>query len=81
MVIENRLAQVIREKSAEWGRDVTYDDICDATGLSRATIARMKSDGKGVRFDALSKLCEFFHCQVGDILVYIPDDPATPPAG
>lgn len=74
MTIENRLAQVIREKSAEWGRDVTYDDICNTTGLSRGTIARMKSDGKGIRFDVLNKLCEFFQCQVGDILVYVPND-------
>jgi putative transcriptional regulator len=79
MVIVNRIDQLIREKQAEWERDITYEEISEATGIAKSTISRMKSDGKGIRYDVLNGLCFFFGCQVGDVLVYTPDDKEPSP--
>jgi putative transcriptional regulator len=32
---------------------------------------------KGVRFDTLERLCAALQCQPGDLLAYVPADPAT----
>lgn len=70
-----RLKQLIAEKEFKERRKITYKVIQDETGLSSTTIAKLLSY-KGVnRIDGttLDKLCDFFGCQVGDILLYIPD--------
>lgn len=72
MTIVNRLDQLLRERAAEWKRDITYREISEETGIAESTLSRMKSGGKGIRYDVLDGLCEFFQCQVGDVLVYVP---------
>lgn len=70
-----RLKQLIAEKEFKERRKITYKVIRDETGLSSTTIAKLLSY-KGVsRIDGttLDKLCDFFGCQVGDILQYVPD--------
>ena len=71
MTIVNRLDQLVREKQVEWERDITYKEVSDATGIAQSTLSRMKS-GKGIRYDALDKLCAFFGVQPGDLLEYVP---------
>lgn len=70
-----RLKNLIAEKEFKERRKITYKVIQDETGLSSTTIAKLLAY-KGVqRIDGstLDKLCEFFGCQVGDILTYVPD--------
>lgn len=71
MVI-NELDQLIRVKAAEWGRKITYKEIARETGLAESTVARLKSNSKGIRYDVLDRLCAFFDCTPGDILRYEP---------
>lgn len=74
-MIENRIEQVILLKQAALGRRITDVEISETTGIARSTLSRLRSDdGKGIRFDVLDGLCKFFDCQVGDILVYVPDE-------
>lgn len=75
-----RLKQLIAEKEFKEKRKITYKVIQDETGLSSTTIAKLLSY-KGVqRIDGstLDKLCEFFDCNVGDLLIHVPDF-LTPP--
>jgi putative transcriptional regulator len=73
MAINVRLDQVIREKQAEWERDITYREISETTGLAESTIARLKAGSKGIRFDVLDRLCKFLGVVPGDLLEYVPD--------
>lgn len=46
-------------------------DVIRETGLSRNTVTLMyKETARKVDIDALSKLCKFFKCKVGDMLEF-----------
>ena len=77
MAVVNRLKQLILDKSSEWQRRITLKEITTATGISETTLIRMQSpESKGIRYDVLDRLCVFFGCQVGDILVHVLDEQA-----
>ena len=49
-------------------------DVYEKTGLSRGTISNLYHDKmQRIDYETLSKLCELFNCEVGDILEYKPD--------
>lgn len=75
-MIQSRLGVLIAEKEMREGRKWTYDNIHEATGLSTPTIHRLVR-GTARRYDSntLDALCRFFDCGVGDLLVYVPDEP------
>lgn len=50
---------------------VKISDISEATGISRTTLCALNWDkGKGVQFNTLDKLCQYFNCNISDLLVY-----------
>ena len=53
------------------GKPVRLTDISRATGLSRTTLTKLnQEDSKGISFETLDALCEYFGCQPGDLLRY-----------
>jgi putative transcriptional regulator len=45
------------------------------TKISRLSLTRLyDGKAKGVEYATLETLCEFFHCNVGDLLEYIPEE-------
>lgn len=52
-------------------KPVRLTDISRATGLSRTTLTALnQEDSKGISFETLDTLCEYFGCQPGDLLRY-----------
>ncbi len=44
------------------------------TGITRKTLTKLyDGEGKGIEYDTLNKLCDYFKCQPGDLLEYLPD--------
>ncbi len=61
------------EKSRLDGRRVTYDDIQKATGIFPSTLSRVAAArGKRIDLTVLERLCEYFDCEPGDLLVLQP---------
>ena len=56
-------------------RDMTRADLRDKTGLSPATLAKM-TKGEAIGANVLERICETMQCDVGDIMSYVPDEPA-----
>jgi putative transcriptional regulator len=57
-------------------RKVKSKDLAEHVGITEANMSLLKQGKvKGVRFEALEKICEFLQCQPGELLVYQPDDP------
>jgi putative transcriptional regulator len=53
-------------------RGINISDLSKATGISRNALSALYNNtGKGIQFDTLSTLCEFFGVGVGDLLVNI----------
>lgn len=48
----------------------SINKISKATGISRTTLTALYySKCNGIQYDTLDKLCVFFDCQIGDILI------------
>lgn len=76
-MIISRLRILIAEKENRDRKKITYRGLAESTGLSTATIGKLLSYSGVNRIDGntLSALCEYFDCNVGDILVYEKRDP------
>lgn len=47
-------------------------DVSRETGISRTTLTALYYEhGKGVQFETLRILCNYFKCNVGDILEFV----------
>lgn len=46
-------------------------DLRRATGLATATMTKLRRD-EDVSMDALKRICEVCHCNVGDIMDFVP---------
>ena len=61
MIVELTLKQFVRQKAAEWNRDITWTEISEKTGIDENTLTRFsKNRSKRVDLGVLYKLCEFF---------------------
>ena len=48
-------------------------DLCERTGLSSSTIAKM-TNCESVKLSVLGKICKELDCNFGDLIDYVPDD-------
>lgn len=72
-MIQSRLRELMAATSRETRRKITYDVIWSETGLSRTTLARLANDREErIAISTLDRLCAFFDCQPGDLLIYVP---------
>lgn len=57
-------------------------DLAAHVGITESNLSLLKSGRvRGVRFETLSRICEYLDCQPGDLLAYEPDqDTGDPPA-
>ncbi len=73
-MIQCRLKELIALGSRQSRRKITYNDVKASTGLSNTTLVRLANDKAGlISTKTLNKLCWYFDCQPGDLLVYVPD--------
>lgn len=75
MKVEIRLAKLAKEKAHKEGRSITKYVVASETGIAYNTISRYwDNDVKGVNFDVLLTLCDYFGCYLDDLLVQVPDE-------
>lgn len=56
-------------------RKVRSRELAEFVGITESNLSLLKSGHvRGVRFETLSKICEFLECQPGDLLAYEPDE-------
>ena len=73
-MIQCRLRELMAMKTRQTHSKITYDVIKEATGISKSTLARLANDNSGlISTSTLNRLCWFFSCQPGDLLIYLPD--------
>jgi putative transcriptional regulator len=71
--IRCNLRRLIKEKEIAEGREITYEIIREATGITASALSALVND-KTRRYDAhiLARLCWYFDCTIGDLLEYVP---------
>lgn len=74
-MIKSRLKLLIVQREIETGQKLTYESLSEEIGLSKTTLNRL-AEGKTDRIDflTLDKLCHYFQCNVGELLVYEADE-------
>ncbi len=71
-MIQCRLRELIASVGRRERRRITYRDIRSQTGLSTTTLTRLANDrADRVALSVIDRLCAYFQCQPGDLLVYI----------
>lgn len=56
-------------------RKVRSRELAAHIGITESNLSLLKSGRvRGVRFETLSRICEYLDCQPGDILIYTPDE-------
>ena len=71
--VRNRFKILLAQKEMTDGRNYTYEDIYQETGIAPNTLTSY-AQGRVERFDGtvLARLCDFFDCEISDLLEYPP---------
>ncbi|KPA18561.1 XRE family transcriptional regulator [Candidatus Magnetomorum sp. HK-1] len=68
MILYN-LKTLINKKSYKDKKKYTYQEISDATGISKQTLSRINSTPNyTISSENLEKLCRFFNCKIEDLI-------------
>lgn len=77
-MIRFRLAEVMADFTFRHGKRVDWKSVAEATGVHRSTISKMLNmRGYNASIDSIDRLCTYFQCKVEDLMVHVPDDPAS----
>lgn len=67
--VTSRLAVLMGERKKK------ISDVSRETGISRTTLTHLYyGDNQAISFEVLNKLCNYFQCDVGEILIRKKED-------
>ncbi len=73
-MIRFRLTELISDKAFKERRVISLSEIAEATGIHRATLSKLANHhGANVGTEIIEKLCRYFGCQPGELLMYVPE--------
>ena len=78
MTIKWRLAVLMAD------REMDYKEVAEKAGLHKVTVSKhknMKVMPSRLDRETLEKYCQVLNCQPGDLMRYIPQEPATKEVG
>ncbi len=68
-----KIKEMISNKEFADGRRITIGEVAEATGIHRMTLSKMINHrGYNTGTENFDRLCEYFDCQIGDLVEYIP---------
>ena len=71
------MAIAIRLDDLLHARRMTLTELADRVGITIVNLSILKTGkARAIRFSTLEAICVALACQPGDILVWVPDDPA-----
>lgn len=70
----------LKELMANWeyqnGEKLTLEKLADEVRIHRVTLSKIANiRGYSTTTDNVDKICEFFGCQVGDLMEHVPSPP------
>lgn len=67
MPVKLNIKQLLRDKQAKEGRDISMSDVADEINISRNGLYHY-INGKSKAFKHLEALCDYFDCSISDLL-------------
>lgn len=79
VTVNNRFAALLAEKRIKERRNISLQEVAEATGVSRQALYKWENNSIN-RFEirVINALCKYFGIQIGDLFEYIEDE--SPPA-
>ena len=75
MAIRYRLKALIEHKESLENRKITYRKMASESGVSTNTITNIATQkAEYIHRKNLDRLCKYFSCTPGDIIIYVPDE-------
>ncbi|WP_342665498.1 helix-turn-helix transcriptional regulator [Marinomonas ushuaiensis] len=70
-----KIKELLSKKSFDENRRITIGEVAEKTGVSRVTISKMANQkGYNTVTDNVNNLCQYFSCEVDDLVEFIPDE-------
>ncbi|MEH3087905.1 MAG: helix-turn-helix transcriptional regulator [Xylophilus ampelinus] len=77
-MVRFKLRRLMEEFEQREQRRLTFTEVAEATGIVRTTLSKMVGPKPfNTTTDNLAKLCEFFGCQMGDLVEYVAEPAAA----
>jgi DNA-binding Xre family transcriptional regulator len=70
--IRVRLREVMGDYRQRSGQQITYGELSERTGLSRATLESLGSRAYNTRLSTIATLCDVLGCEIAEILELVP---------
>jgi putative transcriptional regulator len=71
-MIRVKLKEALAEKEFREGASITMKDVSEATGIHPVTLSKIaKNRGYNPTLELIDKLCEYFDCELTDLLVRV----------
>jgi putative transcriptional regulator len=71
-VIRYRLRELMADYQFKEGKRLTFDEVAKATDIHRTTLSKIANHRSyNTTTDNIDRLCEFFRCQIGDLMEYV----------
>lgn len=78
-MIRYHLKELIADKEFAERRRVTIGEIARETGINRMTLSKIiNHPGHSTVTDNLDALCDYFNCEIEELVTHIKDDPVEP---
>lgn len=71
-MIRFRFKELLAEKEFQEGRSIPITKVARVTGINRGTLSKIANEkGYSTVTSNIDQLCEYFKCEVGDLMVYV----------
>ncbi|WP_373974135.1 helix-turn-helix domain-containing protein [Chitinibacter sp. SCUT-21] len=68
-----RVKELMAEKEFQEDRRITLVEVAESCGINRMTLSKIAGQkGYSTVTDNIDKLCAYFGCEVGELIVYVP---------
>jgi len=80
VTINNRFGVLLAEKCQQEKRNISLQEVEEATGISRQALYKWKNNSiERFEMRVLNALCKYFKIEPGALFEYIPDQPTEKP--
>ncbi|MDH5572290.1 MAG: helix-turn-helix transcriptional regulator [Gammaproteobacteria bacterium] len=70
-----KIKEMIAKKEFAEGQRITIGEVAEAAGIHRMTLSKLiNQKGYNTGTETLDRLCEYFQCQIEDLVEYIPEE-------
>ena len=69
------IKEMIAKKEFAEGKRITIAEVAEAAGIHRMTLSKLiNQKGYNTGTDNLDRLCDYFQCQIEELVEYIPEE-------